>query len=156
MKWDTHINSMCQKIGRLIGFLGRLRHYINESDLNLIFKTIILPHFDYGDIVWHSASKTSLLPLQKLQNRAGRVIMKVNPYSHTSNQHVHDALSWELLDCLYRKHMCTMVFKILKDFAPSYMSKNIKFRTYNYSFRSSQNLDLPKPKSNNCKKNIFL
>ena len=65
--------------------IGRLRHFINESDLNLIYKSIIIPHFDYGDMVWQSATKSSLSLLQKLQNRAGRLIMKVNPYSHTSN-----------------------------------------------------------------------
>ena len=29
LKWDAHINIMCQKISKLIGFLGRLRHFIN-------------------------------------------------------------------------------------------------------------------------------
>ena len=155
LKWDAHINIMCQKISKLIGFLGRLRHIINESDLNLIYKSIIIPHFDYGDMVWQSATKSSLSLLQKLQNWAGRVIMKVNPYSHTSNQHVHDTLNWDFLDCRYKKHVCTMIFKILNNYTPSYMSNNIKYRTYNYSFRSSRNLDLPKPNSNNCKRTFF-
>ena len=94
-------------------------------------------------MVGQSATKSSLSLLQKLQNRAGRVIMKVNPYSHTSNQHVHDTLNRDFLDCRYKKHVCTMIFKILNNYTPSYMSNNIKYRTYNYSFRSSRNLDLP-------------
>ena len=72
---------MCQKLSRLIGLLGRLRHVINESSLNTIDKTVILPHFAYGDVVWQLASKSSLFSLQKLQNRAGRIIMKVNLFS---------------------------------------------------------------------------
>ena len=82
LRWDVQIENMCQKLSKLIGFLGRLRHVTNESSLNTIYKIVILPHFDYGDVVWQSASKKYLFPLQKLQNRAGRIVMKVNPFSH--------------------------------------------------------------------------
>ena len=66
-----------QKFSRLIVFIGRLRHVINESSLNTIYTNFILPQVDYGD-VWQSTSKSSLFSLQKLQNRAGRIIRKVN------------------------------------------------------------------------------
>ena len=155
LKWDIHINSMCQKISKLVGFLGRLRHIVNETSLNLIYKSVILPHFDYGDIVWQSAPKSFLSPLQKLQNRAGRIIMKINPFSHISNQHIHDTLGWEFLDCRNNKHLCTMIYKILHNFTPNYMSENITRRTLNYTLRSNQNLYLPKPKSNHCKRTFL-
>ena len=31
LKWNFHIEQMCSKIGKMIGFLGRLRHSVNES-----------------------------------------------------------------------------------------------------------------------------
>ena len=124
---------MCQKLSRLIGFLGRLRHVINESSLNTIYKTVILPHFDYGDVVWQSASKSSLFSLQKLQNRAGRIIMKVNPFSHVSNQHVHEKFMWKSLEYRYTKYLCTMVYKILNNLTPNYMTENIIFKTSDYA-----------------------
>ena len=89
---------MCSKIGKMIGFLGRLRYFVNESILKLIYSSIILPHFDYADVVWQSASKKYLELLQKLQNRAGRVILKISPYSHTSTSHIHDILNWKKLN----------------------------------------------------------
>ena len=158
LKWDVHIENMCQKLSKLIGFLGRLRHVINESSLNTIYKTVILPHFDYGDVVWQSASKNSLFSLQKLQNRAGRIIMKVNPFSHVSNQHVHEKfkLMWKSLEYCYTKHLCTMVYKILNNLTPNYMTENITFKTSDYALRSNQNLNLPKPKTNSCKRTFFL
>ena len=145
---------MCQKLSKLIGFLGRLRHVINESSLNMIYKTVILPHFDYGDVVWQSASKSSLFSLQKLQNRAGRIIMKVNPFPHVSNQHVHEKLmsQWHSLEYRYTKHLCTMVYKIRNNLTPNYMTENITFKTSDYALRSNQNLNLPKPKTNSCKR----
>ena len=148
---------MCQKLSRLIGFLGRLRHVINESSLNTIYKTVMVPHFDYGDVVWQSASKTcksSLFSLQKLQNRAGRIIMKVNPFSHVSNQHVHEKLMWQYLEYRYTKHLWTMVYKILNNLTPNYITENITFKTFDYALRSNQNFNLPKPKTNSCKRSI--
>ena len=132
-----------------------MRHVINDSNLNIIYKSVILPHFDYGDVVWRSASKTSLLLLQKLQNRAGRIIMKTNPYSHVSNQHIHEKLSWKFLDSNYYKHLCIMMYKIVNNLTPDYMSANINIKTSNYSLRGNHNLKLPKPKSNSCKRTFF-
>ena len=155
LKWDIHVNNMCQKISKMVNFLGRLRYIINELSLNMIYKSIILPHFDYGDVVWQSAPSSYLSPLQKLQNRAGRIIMRINPHSHTSNQHIHETLTWDYLDCRYKKHLCTMVYKTLNNLFPIYMSENITKRTSNYVLRSNQNLHLPKPNSNNCKRTFF-
>ena len=31
LKWNFHIEQMCSTIGKMIGFLGRLRHSVNES-----------------------------------------------------------------------------------------------------------------------------
>ena len=125
---------MCKKLSKLISFLGRLRYVVNESSLNFIYKSIILPQFEYGDVIWQSAPKTSLLFLQKLQNRAGRIIMKINPYSFVSNQHIHDTLNWDFLHCRYKKHLCTMIYKVLHNLSPNYMSENISIRTSNYNF----------------------
>ena len=155
LKWDMHIENMCQKIGRLVSFLGRLRYTINESNLNIIYKSVILPHFDYGDLVWQSASKSSLLLLQKLQNRAGRIIMRINPYSHISTQHVHDTLVWDFLDKRYKKHLYIMMYKVLQNLTPNYMLDNISLRSTNYELRSSQVMNLPKTRSNCCKKTFF-
>ena len=63
--------------------------------MKLIYKSIILPHFDYGDVVWQSANNNSLCQLKKKnQNRAGKIILKVNPYSHTSSLRVKFITTW--------------------------------------------------------------
>ena len=79
-------------------------------------------------------------------------IMKVNPFSHVSNQHVHENLMWKSLEYRYTKHLCTMVYKILNNLTPNYMTENITFKTSDYALRSNQNLNLPKPKTNSCKR----
>ena len=58
LKWDEQITCLCKKTGQMVSFLSRLRHFLDKSSLVLIYKSIILPHFDYADIVWMSASQT--------------------------------------------------------------------------------------------------
>ena len=84
LKWDIHIEQMCNKLGKMVSYMSRLRQFVNMSELKLILQIYCTTHFDYGDVVWQSASNNCLFPLQKIQNRAGRIILNVNPYSHTS------------------------------------------------------------------------
>ena len=48
-----------------------------------------------------------------------------------------------------------MVYKILNNLTPNYMTQDITFKTSDYALRSNQNLNLPKPKTNSCKRIFF-
>ncbi len=67
LKWDEHINVMIPKISAKIGILRSLRRIIPINTIKLLYNGIVLPHFDYSDMVYDSASETSKLSLQKLQ-----------------------------------------------------------------------------------------
>ena len=118
LKWNLHVEHLCKKVGNMISYLARIKHFVNESALKTIFDTVILPHFDYTDIVWQSATKTQLEHLQKLQNRAARIILNVNPYEHKSIIEMHDLLNWENLNRRRKKHIMSFAYKILHDMAP--------------------------------------
>ena len=92
LKWDVHVNYLCEKVGRMISFLRRLRHFINRIYLKLIYRNVILPLFrNLGVILWKTYQ------LQKLQNRAGKIILKINPKSHFSVMSIDEILQWETL-----------------------------------------------------------
>ena len=44
-----------------------------------LYNAIVQPHFDYGEVVYDSASITSKTRLQKLQSRAARLIAGYSP-----------------------------------------------------------------------------
>ena len=54
------------------------------------------PYFDYCDVVWGDYSKTRADKLQKLQNRAARIITRAD-YSIRSSD-VLNALEWSNLE----------------------------------------------------------
>ena len=74
LTWSEHIDSVAKKISRAIGGLRQIRPFVTFGTLLTIYKSLILPLFDYCDVIWDNASKGELDHLQKLQNRAYRVI----------------------------------------------------------------------------------
>ncbi len=59
LKWDEHINGMIPMISAKIGILRSLRRIVPIDTLKLFYNAIILPHFDYSDMVYDSAYETS-------------------------------------------------------------------------------------------------
>ena len=55
LKWDVHVNHLCEKVGRMISFLGRLRQFVNRRILNQLYRSVILPHLEYADIIWQNS-----------------------------------------------------------------------------------------------------
>ena len=54
--------------------IRRMKAYVPQSTLISVYNAIILPHFDYCSMVWDNCSGYLLEKLQKMQNRAARVI----------------------------------------------------------------------------------
>ena len=59
-----------------IGALKRVRPFVSMHTAIKIYKGLIEPHFDYSIAVWGGLTQQLSEKLQKLQNRAIRVITK--------------------------------------------------------------------------------
>lgn len=73
-----------QDIFSAIGALTNTALYLSWYRRGQIYYALILPHFDYCSPVWDCLSGHSSDKLQKLQNRAARVITKL-PFDASSN-----------------------------------------------------------------------
>ena len=135
LKWNLHVEHLCKKVGKMINYLGRLKHFINSSALKTIYNTVILPYFDYADVVWQSSTKTIIDQLQKLQNRAARIILGVNPYEHKSVIELHDLLNWEKLENRRKAHLLSFVYKTLHGMTPEYMLQTFVLKSSHYDIR---------------------
>ena len=118
----------------------------------IIYNSLILPLFDYADIIYDSANTKYTKQLQTLQNRAGRTILRISPFKHTSNYELHEILKWESLNTRRKKHINSMVFKCLNNLTAPYLKDSFKFLSHNYSLRSNGKLLLPKPRTEYCRK----
>ena len=91
--------------------------------------------------------------LQKLQNRAARVITK-SPFD-TSSNHLLSTLDWERLSLRRKKQKALMMYKTMNDLAPEYLQSLFSQRHSAYNLRNSEGrLTLSKPSTNYLKRSF--
>ncbi len=107
---------------------------------------IVLPHFDYADIILDSASAASKCKLQSLQTRA-RLITGSGP--RTSRNPMYKSLRWLSLQHRWDVHKCVMVYKCYYSLAPSYLEKPFTSNDakHTYNTRHSSQLRLTKTRT---------
>jgi hypothetical protein len=78
LNWNEQVNAITTKVTRGLNVLKRLREFLDlETLLGLIaYKTLVQPYFDYCSQVWGGFGSTLSDKLQRLQNRAARIITK--------------------------------------------------------------------------------
>ena len=81
LSWSKHVKEAAKIISSGIGALERLRPFICDDTAILLYRALIEPYFDYCCPVWDGLSNELADKLQKLQNRAIRVITKSDYYS---------------------------------------------------------------------------
>ena len=82
LKWDSQIKNIQNEISRALCLLKYAKRYAPTSTLNNMYKGIVEPHLNYCCSVWDSCGTTRLNKLQKVQNRAARIV--TNSDFHTS------------------------------------------------------------------------
>ena len=95
LSWSNYINEICKKVSSAIGALKRIRPFVSQSTAIKIYNALIQPHLDYCSPVWDGLSTQLSDKLQKLQNRAARVIGKAN--YETSSNVLLEMLKWDSL-----------------------------------------------------------
>ena len=114
LKWDEHINIMIPKMSSKIGILRSLRKIVPTDTLMQLYNAIVQLHFDYGDLIYNSASITIKTRLQKLQIWAARLISGSS--SSENRNAMSKKLGWlSLRD--FNKHV----------FVDKYMNSNYKW-----------------------------
>ena len=119
LKWDTHINSVANKISKTIGILNKIKYTLATVHLKLLYKCLIEPYLNYCCIVWASPVKNNFLEiLHRLQKRAVRIILYA-PYRAHSEPLFHK------LNILSIYYLCltqilTFVYKSVNHLLPSH------------------------------------
>ncbi len=134
LSWSNHIKGLCRKISSAIGALRRIRSLISQSTAEQIYNALIQPYLDYCAPVWDGLSSYLCEKLQKLQNRAARVILQANCGVNSSL--LLETLKWDKL-------------------APVYLQDLFSERYTDYDMRDSlRKLNLPKPRTDYLKRSF--
>ena len=134
LNWKKQIQLITTKVSRPLGILNYSKHLFQFETLKTLYTSIIEPHFRYCCSVWVCCGRTEIDRLQKLQNRAARIV--TNSSYDAPLVPLIRSLGWETIDDLINQEMKTIAFRSVNNLAPQYL---IDLFTRN-SYSSSHNL----------------
>ena len=144
------------KVAKALGALRRLKPICPHQILVSIYKSLILPNFDYCSAVWGCIGSGLTRKLQKLQNRAARIITG-SSYDIRSAQILSD-LDWPNLAQRRANHLEKLMFKTMNNQVPEYISEKFVLRNsiHNHNLRGSEhNIFIPRPNTEVLKKRFL-
>ena len=117
--WKEQIKAASTKVSRAVGFWKHAKSFLPKETLKTLYTGIVEPHFQYCCSVWGCCGSMEPDQLEKLQNRAARVI--TNSRFDAPSRPLIQELGWKTIEELINGETKTMVFKSLHNLAPEYL-----------------------------------
>ena len=151
LSFENHIDKIKTKICSGIGVLRRIKPFVPIDCREILYKSLVQPYFDYCSPLWDTCSKSLKNKLQKLQNRAARVITG-DKYDVRSVE-ILNRLKWDTLEIRRLKMKSTLVYKIVNENSAPNLRGNFSIlkdtNKGNYNLRRLKtDLALPRPNTN--------
>ena len=98
------------KANQIMGLNWRTFVFLDKHNFNLLYKSLVRPHIEYGNIVWSTFQKADINLLESDQRKATCFIPKINKLDY---QKILEKLNLPTL--AYRQFHCSMIetYKIL-------------------------------------------
>ena len=139
------------------GEAGEALHTVKDAlvqqEKEKIYRALVLPYFDYCSAVWDGLCNRLTDKVQKLQNRAARVILKAK--YDTSSSILRNRLSWDTLAIRRKKQKAVLMYKCLNGLVPNYLQNLFTHRCTSYNLRNQEyKITLPKPRTDFLKRSF--
>ena len=109
----------------------------------LFYNGLVLPLFDYADIVWGDKNNITLMDkLQTMQNKAAKIILNEPLYSSASEALAR--LNWITLKQRRFYHSCLLIYKCINGYTYHSMDLLTLGDSHGYNTRNRDNLRLPR------------
>ena len=118
-KWEKHIYSIIGKVKVHIACLKTYKYKLSRKTLEIMYKSFVLPHFDFSDVLWDNCSNALSDELEKLNLEAIRTI--IGAVRGTSHQKLYDESGLIPLKERRTRHKLIIFFKMVKGMAPRYL-----------------------------------
>ncbi len=92
-----------------------------SATLQMMYKSFVLPYFNYCSTIWYDGNKMHAEKMLKLQKRAARVITSSGLEERSSE--IYQMLKWTKMQSILKKRELVMTFKGLRGMAPEYLTQ---------------------------------
>lgn len=74
LTFDNHINYAVNKANSMLGLIKRSFLYLDIDSFLCLYKSLVRPHLEYGNIIWYPLFKRQSAMLERVQCRATRML----------------------------------------------------------------------------------
>ena len=113
LKFDEHIDFIFKRIGAMY----KLKNLLPLKYCKMFANSLILPLFDYLDIIWCRATKTKLKELDILFKKTAKIALNYD--MQESSVKVYHDMNWLPLDLRRRLYLSTYMYKIINGISSS-------------------------------------
>ena len=150
LSWSAQVDNVSKTISKRTGIIKRIKYFLPYKTTVMLSNALVIPHFDYGSMVWSNFNVEYHNRLQVLHNNLARIILSADIRTPTND--LMNTLQWVKLDKRWHNTLLMTVFKCLKNEYPSYLSSQFDFVHDNHNHitrnHTSNTLIVPKFKSN--------
>ncbi len=87
LNFEDHSAYIHQNAVKKLGILRKAQEFLDKKTSILLYKSLVLPHFDYCNVVYSTATATCLQKLQLVQTSACRIMLLADKRTPVSQMH---------------------------------------------------------------------
>jgi len=123
-----HVDYIDRKVGTKLYVLRRVGKDMISYMRCIVYKSVIAPLFEYCASVLIGVGKTNLQYLQKLQNKAMRIILKCNKSVRIVD--LLEGLKFMSINERIEYNVCLLIYKMINGSCPSYLRDKVNLVQY--------------------------
>ena len=137
MKWNEHLqdnqDSLIKSLGSRLGALKMVGKVANFKNRKMIAEGILISKLSYLIALWGGCSNYLMRSLQVIQNKAARVVTKLDWFTPTED--LLRQCGWLSVHQLAVYHSVLLVYKVMKTESPAYLHSMFNTK---YQYRTRQ------------------
>ena len=75
LNYNLHVSQVVRTVLHKLTLLSKMKRYLRDDTALNVYKAMLLPYFDYADVIFDKAIDRDTSKLQKLQNRCLKICM---------------------------------------------------------------------------------
>ena len=129
LRRDQHVAHVVKCCNFALSKLGRIRKFVDEATCKRAIHALVIGRVDYCNSLLTGCPVSTIGKLQRLQNRAARLVLC--PGYRWQGEVIHTApllrqLHWLPIDLRIKFKLCCLVFKCIRGLAPDYLRSLIQ------------------------------
>ena len=125
MSMSSQISAVSRSLNYHLRNIGRIRCYIDKDTCNHAVRSLVISRIDYCNSLLYGITVKNT---QKLQNRAARLVFKVNQMEHTTP--LLKELHWLPVNERITYKLLTFAYKSRHETTPLYIQNLLKTHTF--------------------------